>query len=304
MSVRFHMLASGSSGNAALVEVGTFGVLIDFGLGPRLLGQRMRRCGVSWDHVHAVVLTHTHGDHWQAATLTQLAKRRLPVYCHHEHVAHLERASRAFKTLSAEGLLRFYEPGERFDLHADCRCLPVALQHDGGMTSGFRFQGPDAVFGSAWAIGYAADLGCWSPELARHFADVDVLALEFNHDVPMQLESGRHPQLIRRVLGDSGHLSNEQAADLIAAILQISEPGRLRHVVQLHLSRECNRPALAQKAAQQVLERHGSTAPIHTADQENAGPTISLGAPAAPPRPRRPPRQPAAFVQPLLAWPE
>src|ERR1700722_8332557 len=178
MAVQFHMLASGSSGNAGVLDVGGFGVLIDFGLPPRRLAQRMRRSRVSWDQINAVVLTHTHSDHWQAATMTQMAKRRLPLYCHADHVEQLERASRAFKALSAAGLVRFYEPGERVILHPDCQCVPIAVQHDGAMTCGFRFEGHRSIFGCPWAIGYAADLGCWSPELAAQFADVDLLALE------------------------------------------------------------------------------------------------------------------------------
>src|SRR5207244_3672814 len=121
----------------------------------------------------------------------------------------------------------------------------------------------------------------WSPELARQFTDVDILALEFNHDVSMQLNSGRHPFLIRRVLSDQGHLSNDQAAAMLAEILKLSEPGRLHSLVQLHLSRECNRPELAHSTAQRILERFGLEAMIHTADQEQVGPTIRLGKPVA-----------------------
>src|SRR5260370_1255733 len=79
------------------------------------------------------------------------------------------------------------------------------------------------------------DLGCWQPDLARALADVDILALEFNHDVGMEYARGRSPRLIMRVLGDEGHLSNAQAAGLLREVVRLSEPGRLRHLVQLHL---------------------------------------------------------------------
>ena len=144
--------------------------------------------------------------------MTQMAKRRMPLYCHAAHVEQLERASRASQALSGAGLVRYYEPGELVILHPDCQCVPIALQHDAAMTCGFRFEGHRSIFGCPWAIAYAADLGCWTPELAAQFADVDLLALEFNHDVAMQLGSGRHPLLIRRVLSDDGHLSNDSGA--------------------------------------------------------------------------------------------
>ncbi|MBM3997354.1 MAG: MBL fold metallo-hydrolase [Planctomycetes bacterium] len=271
MPARFHVLASGSSGNACVVEADGVGVLIDFGLSPRALAPRMKQCRLTWNRIDAVVLTHDHTDHWNATTLSHLATLRLPIYCHAEHKKAFNAQSRAFAALDAAGLFRHYEPGESIDMLGRFRCEPIELSHDGAMTCGFRFEG------NGWAIGYAADLGCWTSKLARQLADVDVLALEFNHDVPMQLSSGRHPLLIRRVLGDQGHLSNEQAAGLLAEVLRASVIGRMKHLVQLHLSRECNDPQLAKSAAQAVLDRLGVALPIYTAVQGRIGPSLTIG---------------------------
>jgi hypothetical protein len=152
------------------------------------------------------------------------------------------------------------------------------LRHDGGATFGFRLEGSADLFGRRRAIGYVADLGCWNEELAEQLADVDLLAVEFNHDVAMQYASGRMRRLIERVLGDDGHLSNTQAADLVRAVLARSAAGRVRHLVQLHLSRECNRPALARAAARTLLEELGSTIELHTAEQHAPTATLHLGA--------------------------
>src|SRR5437879_4744992 len=85
MSVQFTVLASGSSGNASLLRVNGFGLLIDAGLGPRLLASRLKAVGRSWKDVNAVILTHTHGDHWKERTLVQLSRLRIPLYCHAGH---------------------------------------------------------------------------------------------------------------------------------------------------------------------------------------------------------------------------
>src|SRR5262249_62305388 len=85
MAPRFTVLASGSAGNASLVQTDSFGVLIDAGLAPRQLGERLRACGQSWSAVRAVLLTHTHSDHWNERVLGTLRSRRLPLYCHPEH---------------------------------------------------------------------------------------------------------------------------------------------------------------------------------------------------------------------------
>src|SRR5207248_2118621 len=148
------------------------------------------------------------------------------------------------------GLVHHYYANRPFDL-GPCSCTPLPLWHD-VVTFGFRFDG----VAEPWALGYAADLGSWAGDLALRLAEVDVLALEFNHDVRMQLESQRHESLIERVLGDDGHLSNAQASSLLAEILRRSSPGRLRHVVPLHLSRECNHPDLVHAAAAAIRENH------------------------------------------------
>jgi hypothetical protein len=283
MPLHFTVLASGSAGNASLLQTGRFGLLLDIGLGPRLLGQRLKSTGASWHDVHAVLLTHTHGDHWRDTTLAHLRRRGIPLYCHAEHHEALALYGPSFEALRKAGLVRGYDSREDLVLGPGLRCQPLPLRHDGGATFGFRFDAPtDSTdpLDRPSSLGYAADLGCWDCQLAEALADVELLALEFNHDVHMQHASGRSPRLIRRVLGDHGHLSNAQAAELLGEILRRSLPGLLRHVVLLHLSRDCNRPELAVVAAREVLADLAHVVQLHTACQLTPGPTFVLGAAA------------------------
>ncbi|HEV3145033.1 MAG TPA: MBL fold metallo-hydrolase [Gemmataceae bacterium] len=276
MRVRFSMLASGSSGNAALLEANGFGLLIDAGLGPRQLASRFSSIGASWQTVDAVLLTHTHSDHWKDRTFDTLRRQQIPLYCHPEHQSPLRIYSPAFARLEQAKLVRYYEANGYFRLGNSLHCKALELHHDSGPTFGFRMELAPDLFGSAWAIGYLADLGCWTEAQADALANVDVLALEFNHDVEMERSSGRHWELIERVLGDHGHLSNQQAAEFLTAILNRSAPGFLQHLVQTHLSRECNHPTIAQAAAQSVLETHSPGTKLHTALQQVPGPILTL----------------------------
>ena len=309
MPLQFTVLASGSAGNASLLEVDGFGVLIDAGLGPRQLSERLAAVGACWRRIHAVVLTHTHTDHWKDRTLEHLRRHRIPLHCHPGHQGGLSSYSTAFVALQADGLVHSYCCDEAFPLGPALTCRPFQVRHDNSVTCGFRFEATHDLFGDSCALGYAADLGCWEPELARRLADVDVLALEFNHDVRLQYASGRSPRLVRRVLGDEGHLSNVQAGALVREVVRISAPGRLRHLVQLHLSRDCNRPELAAAVAEAALEGCDPPVAVHTAQQDTPGPCLSVGMSngatvQARSRPRRTKRvrsstQPA-FVQPWL----
>jgi hypothetical protein len=111
------------------------------------------------------------------------------------------------------------------------------------------------------------------------FAGVDVLALEFNHDVQMERRSRRPKMLIDRVLSDSGHLSNEQAGELAAAIISRSNNKRPGHLVQLHLSRHCNRPELALRAGRTALLGLSPDIEIITARQDRTARSVSFPSP-------------------------
>src|SRR5204862_3142635 len=63
-------------------------------------------------------------------------------------------------------------------------------------------------------------------------------AIESNYCPLLQEESGRPDFLKHRITGGRGHLSNHEAA---AAIRRIQPR---EHVILLHLSRECNEPAI------------------------------------------------------------
>jgi phosphoribosyl 1,2-cyclic phosphodiesterase len=276
MTLRFTVLASGSSGNASLVQTDRMTLLLDIGLGPRELAERLAGVGTAWSAIRAVLLTHVHGDHWNEYTLSYLRRLRIPLYCHAEHEAALVGSSPEFAELLSERLVCRFREEDELDLGGGLRCRPLPLRHDSGPTFGFRMEVPVGLFGDLAALGYAADLGSWTAELAGALADVDLLALEFNHDVDMQHASGRPAFLIRRILGDDGHLSNSQAAALLGEILRRSTPGRLQHLVLLHLSRDCNHPRLAQESARTVLG-NGSDVTLHTARHDRPSRTIAIG---------------------------
>src|SRR5579864_9089575 len=91
MPLQFAVLASGSRGNASLVTAGGAGLLVDFGIGPRAIERRLASVGSGWADLRAAVLTHTHGDHVDGATLGRMAFKGVPLYCHEGHLGELRR---------------------------------------------------------------------------------------------------------------------------------------------------------------------------------------------------------------------
>jgi phosphoribosyl 1,2-cyclic phosphodiesterase len=276
MAVQFAVLASGSLGNATLIRSGGAGagLLIDFGVGPRTMTERLASVGASWDDVAAALLTHTHGDHVEDATMQGMARRRVPLYVHEGHVDSL-RQHAGFLAMESSGLVRRYD--ERPFLTPNGFGIePVELRHDGGPTFGFRVEAKEQRRKRSVAIGYLADTGSWSSAMADALAEVDVLGVEFNHDVDLQRQSNRHPRLIARNLGDRGHLSNRQGADFVSAVLERSGRRSIRHLVLLHLSGQCNNPSLALKTARAAVRGTGRRVAVHAALQAPAHPNLWL----------------------------
>jgi phosphoribosyl 1,2-cyclic phosphodiesterase len=269
------VLGSGSSGNTTLLEADGVSLLIDVGLGVRQIATRLATVGVSWPRIRAVLLTHTHCDHWNDRVFAHLLRLRIPVWCHAEHLAVLRKHCSCYRAMQRAKLFRTYEADRTWLLTGLLQCRPLSVRHD-STTFGFRFDGATSLFGRAWSLGYATDLGSWDESLVEGLADVDLLAVEFNHDVGLQMASGRPAPLIERVLGDEGHLSNEQAAALAVAVMRRSAPRRLTRLVQLHLSRLCNRPELARRAARQALAQLDANTEIHTAEQDTPLPRLLM----------------------------
>jgi phosphoribosyl 1,2-cyclic phosphodiesterase len=282
MSFHFTVLASGSSGNVSFLEVAGRGHLLDIGLGPRQIAQRLAVHGATWNCIQSVLLTHTHADHWKEATLRHLCRRRIPIYCHRDHHEMLGSGGIAFEQLKKNKLVNTYEAGTEFSLSSELRCKPIALSHDSGATFGFRFEAETGAADVKRTLAYATDLGCWDNAVAHELCGADLLALEFNHDVGLEYASGRPAQLIARVLGERGHLSNHQAAALVADIFQRGGGQRLLHLVLLHLSQECNKPELAATVAQTLASQFAPHLHVHAARQDQPSPRFTLGQPAAP----------------------
>jgi phosphoribosyl 1,2-cyclic phosphodiesterase len=261
----FAVLGSGSSGNAAFLQVGPVGLLIDFGFPPYLIKNALFALGKSWHDVTHAVLTHTHGDHWNRDTLEHFRRANITLIAHTLHHDQLS-AQESYQPLKRAELIREYHESQPLTLAAGLTLTPVRIPHDAEPSYGFRIDHVDAD-GQTWSLGYASDVGQPTQALVDAFVEVDLLALEFNHDVQMQLDSRRHNILIRRVLGPSGHLSNAQAASVTSDVLTRSTANRLRNLLQLHLSRECNTPEHARIAANAVLEQHKSTAKLITCEQ-------------------------------------
>ena len=227
--MRFTSLGSGSAGNGLVVESGRTRVMMDCGFSLADTKARLERVGLAPSDITAVVVTHEHDDH--LGGVARFAKRyAIPVY--------LTRGTAQWLPPDFPAVLAHFidshQPFEVQELAVD----PFPVPHDAREPVQFVFSDGDA------RLGVVTDLGTITQHVVDKLSGCHALVIECNHDLGM-LMAGPYPDgLKRRVSGRLGHLSNADAARLVAAL----ERGHLRHLIAAHLSQQNNRPSLAVQA--------------------------------------------------------
>jgi phosphoribosyl 1,2-cyclic phosphodiesterase len=260
-SITVTSLGSGSSGNAILVQTPAATILVDCGIGVRKLTNALAVSGKRLQDVDAVLLTHEHIDHNRETGRLQRAGATIISTVG-------TAASSNLDSESCLSLARGHSVGFRgLDITA------VEVAHDAAEPCGFLIR-----TGSA-NICVFTDLGTVSGAVAEAVSEAHLVVLEANHDEQM-LRRGPYPvHLQRRILADTGHLSNTTTADLLANALR-----RARHSPTIwlaHLSETNNRPHLAVTAVTKRLAQSGLQLEVGALPRRETGPTWRSDEPRA-----------------------
>lgn len=241
MGLRFSVLASGSTGNALYVATDKQRLLIDCGLSGKKMEALLHKVDCDPKTLDGILVTHEHSDHIKG--LGVFARRyALPVYAN-------EKTWHAMDDTIGELPLeqKFIFGLETVKAFGDIDIETFGVSHDAAEPMFFSFHHE----GKKLAL--ATDLGYVSERIKGTIKDADALIFEANHDIQM-LMMGRYPWNVkRRILGDHGHISNEDSALALAEV--ISE--RTKCIYLAHLSRDNNMKDLARLSVQQTLETRG-----------------------------------------------
>lgn len=256
--LRFCLLGSGSSGNAALVASHSAKILVDNGLSFKRLQERTACVGESLEGLDAVFVTHEHADH--VAGLGVLTRKMpVPVYMTGDTRAALPPGLGALPTV------RVFEAGETLrvgDLEIDS--FPVS--HDAADPVSY------AVRCAGAKLGFATDLGHVSHGVRRGLSGSHALVIESNY-CPQRLLNGHYPARVQhRIRSRIGHLSNQDMCSLLASLLH----ERLSTVVLMHISENNNHPEDVLALARNVMRNH--PARLHLAFQDRPTPLFEVPA--------------------------
>ncbi len=229
----FCPLASGSSGNAALVATENTSVLIDCGISAKRIESALKTLGYSPQSLSGIFVTHEHSDHINGISV--LSRRyNLPVFATPPTWAAMEQVP-AIESL-APANRRFIYRGENFVI-GDMSIRPFAISHDAAEPVGFS-----VITGTGQRkLAYATDVGCVTTEIMDELEDAHILCVEANHDVQMLKEGSYPAYLKKRVMGERGHLSNVSCGSMLKEIIN----KRMSSIYLAHLSLENNRPQVA-----------------------------------------------------------
>lgn len=238
MPLRLCVLGSGSGGNCIYVASPQTALLIDAGLSGQEILRRLASIGANPASLAGVCVTHEHKDHCASLGVLQL-RLQLPLYV---NGGTLEALSNDASMASLRWTV--FTTGCPFEI-GDLRVSPFSVPHDAFEPVGFLIE-----HGPARA-GVVTDMGAPTELVRARLRCCQVVVLEANHDETLLRSAERPWTLKQRIAGRQGHLSNVQAAELIAQV----SAGGLRVVYLAHLSAECNRPELALRTVSSLLAR-------------------------------------------------
>ena len=231
----FCPLASGSKGNSSLLKTKNGSLLIDAGLSARSLSERLCALGTSLEDIKAIFITHEHHDH--ISGLKSLAfKYSIPI------IANYATAEAIVEALGDCPSFKIFTTDEPFEF-LGMEIYPFSVRHDGVDPVGLSIK----VEGKK--LGICTDIGFVTHTVRHHLQASNIMYIEANHQIEMVHASNRPELYKRRVLGPTGHLSNEAAGRLLVDVASSS----LEHVFLAHLSSECNTPETSLRVVSGIL---------------------------------------------------
>lgn len=231
--MRFISLASSSKGNAALISYKNTNILVDCGISKKRIVEILDSYGLTLGDINYILITHEHSDHIaglpailkdndikvisQRETLSAILK-----YCEDKNVkVNVDN----FKIITPVNILN---DNSLFEL-GDIKFYPLKGHHDVASLY-YKFVLGDTV------LAILTDIGEYNEYTVRTLEDVDYLMLESNYDEELLIGNSYPAWLKKRIMGDEGHLSNRDCANLIMELAGKN----IKEIYLSHISEDSN----------------------------------------------------------------
>lgn len=254
MSLFFCSLNSGSNGNSYLIGNHQDIILIDCGLSCKETEKRLKEVDLSVKSIKGIFISHEHIDHIKGVEMIVM-KHGIPVYI-------TEKTYSNSKLKLPEDKIKFITLHQTIKI-GSLAVNPFPKSHDAIDPCSFIIKN------ESYCIGVLTDIGNCCTHVIESFKSCNAVFLEANYDQKM-LDNGQYPyHLKKRISGDDGHLSNDQALDLF--INHRNE--NLKYLLLSHLSQENNHPDLVLE----LFKANSTNTEIHIASRHKPSPLFVLG---------------------------
>ena len=224
----FHIIASGSKGNATLIVSNKTVLLIDMGITLTRLEEGLREVNLSKNDITGALFTHDHTDHISGIKFLS------------------PKIMYGLEGTLPSSLSNVVYLNKPFVI-GDFVVTPIETSHDATNPCAYLIKDKDS------SLFYMTDTGVFLEDSLPLIKDPTYLIIESNHDIKMLLQTNRPFELKNRIMSDHGHLCNEDSA--IAAVSIIGE--HTKEIVLAHLSEEANTSETALEAYDKIFKHFG-----------------------------------------------
>ena len=210
--MEFHVFESGSKGNCTLIVSNDRYLLIDMGISHKKLRAKLQEANVNICNVNHVLVTHAHSDHIQGIDLFEKDQ----IYSTYDTFQDIPLANQLI-------------PYQNYRINGfDVLVLPTSHDIDGSI--GFLISDGKET------LAYITDTGYLYEKVVDLIQNATYYIFESNHNVKMLIETNRPQSLKKRIMGDYGHMSNEDSANYLCDVIG----NDTKEIVLAHLSEEAN----------------------------------------------------------------
>lgn len=222
--MKIHVLASGSKGNMVLISSHDGWIAIDCGISKRKIINKLEEIGIKIEDIKHLIITHEHSDHTAG----------LKAFIQSGNLKHVYLSQGTYEMIkesaqSIDHLILIIRPNQTFNI-SPYRIDSFLVSHDAKEPVGIVLTSED------YKVVVGTDTGYIDQAHENLLKDADVYLIEANHHPQKLLASPRPMHLKKRILGEKGHLNNDDAAMFINRVMGNKET----HWVVMHISEDCN----------------------------------------------------------------
>ena len=238
--LKYCSIGSGSSGNCHYIGYKDTNILVDAGLSGKRITTGLNDINVDMENIKGIFITHEHSDHIKGAGIMS-RKYNIPIFANVKTWCAMKDKLGDIK----DSNMKVFENDRSYSL-GDLIIRPFSISHDASDAVGYNFYADNEK------MSIATDIGIITDNIRRHLYKSKLVVLESNYD-PSMLMMGSYPYALKkRVMSDTGHLSNEDAAKFC---IDLVKEGTER-ILLAHLSKENNFPELAYETSKSILAQN------------------------------------------------